>query len=414
MILESFDDKKYVEDDKLWGMVRRANNLTTGDYSSWDDNVLTLVPLLKRILARAKEVRDWRAYFYVMAKTFWYVTRDGISDIRYAFQLSEMFHQAHREHLAEETTRFGREFYVDTAVRILAFYMNYPQINDEKIEQMLGIFLESDEKYGTDWNRGSYGLLMKVALLQRDQEFAGTIKKKLESADYGSWCYVCFYVRPMLKYYVYLDDYDMVCELIYSVSRREIPKKYRWCYNMCEQANEESLVQEALAYCLNYGKCEMFHKIFETWRESYAHPIEGEIITYDALFHVLAKDLSRLDEEIRVAQDDERNWREKRATPLDAMHWFLCWHFYFRLLQKQGIERVKISLGEESAAAESQERKEECGGASVEEGRSLGCLEAAEYFEKLADEIGEKMADARKSFHYKELKMFYEKCLMAE
>ena len=131
MILESLTNRKYVPDDRIWEMIKRANSLTEGGYAVWDDNALTLVPLLKRILARAKEVRDLQIYFYVMGKTFWYVRRDGVDDIRFAFQISEMFHQAHAEHLAEETTRFGREYYVDTAARILSFYMKYPQINDE-------------------------------------------------------------------------------------------------------------------------------------------------------------------------------------------------------------------------------------------------------------------------------------------
>ena len=71
MILESLTNRKYVPDDRLWEMIKRANSLTEGGYSVWDDNAMTLVPLLKRILARAKEVRDLQIYFYVMGKAFW-------------------------------------------------------------------------------------------------------------------------------------------------------------------------------------------------------------------------------------------------------------------------------------------------------------------------------------------------------
>ncbi len=432
MILDSFDNKKYVTDDKLWGMICRANDLTPGDYSSWDENAQTLVPLLKRILARAKEVRDWQVYFYVMGKTFWFVRRSGNNDIPLAFQLSEMFHRAHAEKLAENATRFAREQYVNIAAGILHFYMHYPQIDDEKMERMLAIFLESEEKYGTDWNRGDYEKIMKAALFQHDPELARRAKKKLELVDYGSWCYVCYYVRPMLQYYVYQDDYEMVRELILGVSRKEIPKKYRWCFDKCEQANEETLVMEALQYCLELGRCELFQKIFETWQESYTHPIEGEIVTYDALFHVLAGDLSRLDEEIEVAQNDDREWREQKVTPLDAMYWMLCWYFYFRLLEKRGIETVEIDLGEESpvfegygisgaeegvsgeetaayAAETGADKTEEA--VSGDEKRRYSCQAVSAYFERKADETGRKMDRARKRFDYGELKRSYGECL---
>ena len=47
MILEALK-RNHVEDDKLWEMVSRANQLTCGDYKSYDDNAAALVPLMDR------------------------------------------------------------------------------------------------------------------------------------------------------------------------------------------------------------------------------------------------------------------------------------------------------------------------------------------------------------------------------
>ena len=441
MILESLTNRKYVPDDRLWEMIKRANSLTEGGYSVWDDNAMTLVPLLKRILARAKEVRDLQIYFYVMGKAFWYVRRDGVDDIRFAFQISEMFHQAHAEHLAEETTRFGREYYVDTAARILSFYMKYPQINDEKMKQMLSIFLESDEKYGTVWNAGSYDKIMRYALFEEDLHLAGRAKKKLETMDFTNWCYVCYYVRPMLHYYVFMEEYDRIEELILAVSRKEIAKKYRWCYDQCEQANEETLVEEALEYCMNLGKDKLFRKIFRKWRDLFTHPMEGEIATCEALLHVFAGDLSRLEETLRVAEEDDRKGREMKVTPYDGMYWFLWWHLYFRLLYRQGVNSVKMNLEEWPEAAEIPEMTEkqktakvpekgkpaeepvttevmetpenpESGGEILTVGeRSYSCETLAEYFAGKAREIGARMSRARRNFDYEKVKRSHERCL---
>lgn len=447
MILESLTNRKHVPDDRLWEMIKRANSLTEGGYSVWDDNALTLVPLLKRILARAKEVRDLQIYFYVMGKTFWYVRRDGVDDIRFAFQISEMFHQAHAEHLAEETTRFGREFYVDTAARILSFYEKYPQINDEKMKQMLSIFLESDEKYGTDWNAGSYDKIMQYALFEEDLHLAGRAKKKLETLDFTNWCYVCYYVRPMLQYYVFMEEYDRIEELILAVSRKEIAKKYRWCYDQCEQANQETLVEEALEYCMNLGKDKLFRKIFRKWRDLFTHSMEGEIVTCKALLHVFAGDLSRLEETLRVAEEDDRKGKEKKVTPYDGMYWFLWWHFYFRLLDRQGVRTVRIRLPEEAStvraekvlenpkSVDGRELSEEAQVAeepknatavettdlpgnreaddeiSADGKRSYSCQALSRYFGDKAEEIGRQMSRARRNFDFKKIKKYHEACL---
>lgn len=409
MILGSFTTGKNVTDDKLWEMMKRANDLTQGDdFSGWAANSLTLLPLLKRILARAREVKDWQVYFYVMSRAFWYIGWDEADDPRFAFQMSEMFQQANVWHLAEETTRLGRESYVECAARILHLYMQYPQIDDAKMQQMLAIFLESDEKYGTDWNKGSYDNIMLAALFERDLFLAGKAKKKLESLDFTSWCYVCYYVRPMLGYYVYVEDYDSMEELILRVARKEIAKKYQWCYDQCEQANEGTLVTEALRYCMDFGKVDLFQKIFEKWGDLFKHPMAGGISTCGAMLHAFAGDLSRMEETLQVAEEDDRKRKAKKITPYDEMYWFLWWHFYFRLLEKQGVESVNIRLAEETEASE----EYKTGGEVSKDGRrSCSCRDLSIYFVEKADAVGGQMSRSRKKFDYEKIKESHKICL---
>ena len=88
-------------------------------------------------------------------------------------------------------------------------------------------------------------------------------------------------------------------------------------------------MEEALEHCMNLGKDKLFRKIFRKWRDLFTHPMEGEIATCEALLHVFAGDLSRLEETLRVAEEDDRKGREMKVTPYDGMYWFCCGTFIF-------------------------------------------------------------------------------------
>ena len=85
--------RNLVEDDRLWELVKRANHLTEGSYESWENNAPVLVPLMERILVRAREKEDWLVYFFDMSRLFWLIRRNGVNDLRRAFQLAELFHR---------------------------------------------------------------------------------------------------------------------------------------------------------------------------------------------------------------------------------------------------------------------------------------------------------------------------------
>ncbi|MCI8660599.1 MAG: hypothetical protein HFG54_10215 [Lachnospiraceae bacterium] len=386
--------RNHVADDKLWELVERANQLTTGSYGSWDENGPVLVPLMERILAHAKEKEDWLVYFFDMSRLFWLVRRSGVNDLRRAFQLAELFHRDNALHVGEQAGSSAQEWRVQVTAQILGFYLGYPQIDDGKIQHMLDIFREFHERYGSEWNNGDYQKVMSLAKLNRDKELAKEAKRKLERGDYENWCYVCYYGLQMIGYYVLCEDPEGVEEMIGRLCERVIPVKYRWCYNLCESAKEEELVYEALLDCLKIGRSRMFARFFARWQHLYeTSEAGGTNVTHRVLFHSLAGDWSDLKERLRLAEKDDQDKREGKETPLDCLYWSLCWYCYFQMLERQGTGTVWMKLGED-------------------ESREWTCLEVTAYFEKQADLLGEQMDQARKRFEYDRVKRTYEECFL--
>lgn len=388
--------RNLVEDDRLWELVDRANHLTGGSYESWENNAPVLVPLMERILVRAREKEDWLVYFFDMSRLFWLIRRNGVNDLRRAFQLAELFHRDNALHLGEEAGKSAQEWRVQVTAQILGFYLEYPQIDDGKIQHMLDIFREFHERYGSEWNNGDYQKIMCLAKLNRDKELAEEAKRKLERGDYENWCYVCYYGLQMIGYYVLCEDPEGVEELIARLCEQAIPVKYRWCFHLCESAKEGELVYEALLDCLKIGRSRMFARFFAKWRHLYEAPeTGGEKVTYRVLFHSLAGDWSDFEERLRLAEKDDRDRREGKETPLDCLYWSLCWYCYFQMLERRGTGTVWMKLGEDGS-------------------RERTCLEAAAYFEEQADLLGAQMNQARRRFDYESVKRTHEECFSGD
>lgn len=393
MILESLK-RNHVADDKLWEMVDRANQLTQGGYESWDNNAPALVPLMERILVLAREREEWQVYFYDMAKLFWFIRRSTVNNIPLSFKISEMFHYDFEHRLGENVSVFGREWRVDLAAKILSFYCEYPQIDDGKIKRMMEIFRECEERFGSDWNYGGYTAVMNLALLNKDKEMAEEAAEKLKRAPYDGhcYCYVCTYARPMTGYYILHKESEEAVEMVSRVCQKAIPAKFRWCFDECQQADEEEMKDNALVYCLQLGESEQFSRLFAEWKEFYREPKQGKVEgTYNVFFHALAGDWSRQEDQLLLAEQDDQSRIEQTETPLDSLYWSLCWYCYFWLLEEKGEGNVSLSLGEESR-------------------RDWSCAEASAYFERQADLLGEQMEQARERFHYTEIKRCFKEC----
>lgn len=427
MILRALKRER-VKDSRLWEMIEQAGNLTRErNYESWEDNAGTLVPLMERILERAREKEEWEVYFCDMAELLWLVRRTRVNDIPRAFKLAEIFHRDNV--LGLENGEDGSGFWrVDLAARILDLYREYPQIDDGKIEIMLRIFRDLRERKGGG-NYGNYSQIMKLALLNQDKELAREARKGIERVDGEINCYVCYYGKPMLDYHVLFEEEEEIWELVTRIGERSIPKKYHWCFNICEMANKKSMASRVLQDCLKAGCSQMFARFFKEWKQLFEEWGTGEVRdTPMVLFHSLAGDWSRLEERLRLAEQDDRDRQEGKETPLDCLYWSLCWYCYFRMLDKRGVKAVWMELGPEGQM--DQEDGGEAGisgknGNAGPEGRSgeafsprpekgyrkWACLEVAEYFEKQADVLGGRMDRARKRFDYARVKRTYEECL---
>ena len=173
MILEDLK-RNDVVDDKLWEMIDRANKLTEGGYPSWDSNAQVLIPLMKRILSLSKERREWKVYFYDMMRLFRLSRRDKINDIPLTFQVAEMFHQDYALHLNEKIGYLKKNWHnliPSLASMILRFYLDYPQIDDQKINRMLEIFLECEDYYGNQLTCGDYLRAVSYTHLRAHETF---------------------------------------------------------------------------------------------------------------------------------------------------------------------------------------------------------------------------------------------------
>lgn len=308
----------------------------------------------------------------------------------------------------------GRAWQVHVAAAILSLYLEYPQIDDKKIGDILNIFRKLQELYGNQRDNGNYDKIMVLALLNKDTELAEEVKRKLEKVEFKKWCYVCYYGRPMIRYCVIFEDFEGIEEWILRICGRMIPAKYRWCYDSCESAKEEGLVYEALLDSLYAGKHQLFGKIFTKWKMLYEESEEGRKYgTHEMVFHALAGDWSRLEERLREAEKDDKERREKKETPLNGLHWFLCWYCFFRMLDGRGIKTVRMMLGDRTKANETVDEIASGGQVPEEDGRrEWTCLDVAGYFEHLADGLGRQMDKARRKFQYGLVKKTYEKCFL--
>lgn len=399
MILEEIK-RSEVRDGRLWGMIEKANELTrSGAYASWDENAATLIPLMKRILSLARKLEEWEIYFYDMSMLFRLSRRPRINDVRLTFQVAEMFHQDWAGNLEEKIGRLGKRWHklvASIASMILRFYLDYPQIDDGKISRALNIFLECEERYGSSWNQGDYCRVMELAVINRDKELAEVARKKLETVDFEKWNYISSYAEPMIEYYLLHKDFDSVLDMVYRICERQIPMRYQKCslFVLSEGADKETFILRAFENCLQYGDSRMFRLGFDKWGYLYEKPIEGEIrSTVEVILHALAGEWSRGEERLRLAENDDRDRKQQRA-PRECVYWSLCWHWYFRLLEKQGTRSVNLDLEERDGA----------GGGS----RAWSCREAAGYFERQADCLGAEMDRARKRFGYRTVKKNFE------
>lgn len=392
--------------DELWKLIVRANNLTKGSYSSWADNAQVLIRLMERIIALSRKECAWEVYFYTILKLIYLVCRGDVMDSKEAFKIAELYHHDYPLYmalaLAENSTTGYSSLHI--CALILEFYLSYPQITDEKIDQMLELFYENDARFGSKYHTCSYRAVMRLALINKDRDMARSARLKLEATDYSVNCYVCYYAKPVLGEYILNDDYDSVIEMIQRVYEKTIPARYQWCYDRCEGGSETDMVSSALHDCLKLGNASLFKRLFMDKIQIFRQPDKEVDTTSMAALHALAGDGSMLDQSLRLAEKDNRSRQQNRETPLDSLYDALYWDCFFRLLDKSGVHRVKLELDNPLDL----NNPIPC---SQEENSLWACMDAAAYFEQQADEIGAQMDASRRRFQYGLVKQSFRECL---
>lgn len=393
MILQSIS-RADADSEEIWKLVQRANRLTQGSYSSWIDNAAALTRLLKRIMELARKEQAWFVYFTTIMKLLYFLRLPGVNNYKDAFKIAELYHHdypLYREQAEASSPYMGNTSY-NICELIMSLYLDYPQITDDKMEQMLNLFYENVSWYGSQYNNYNYRCIMNLGLMNHDRDMVNTARRKLDAADYSYNCYVCYYVKSMLGFYIMDDDYDGLSRLITNVCEKTIPVKYRGCYDMCEGADELTLVTHALAYCLNIGSSGLFKQMFADRGHVFLLP-EEEPCVRDIVFHALAGNW--LDENVclQLADSDNSRWKQHRETPYEIIKDALYWYCYFQMLDRKGIHMVRLDLADDA-------------------GKDWTCPDAAAYFLCQADLIGSQMEKARRRFDYGRMKRTYEECLL--
>lgn len=385
--------------EELWKLIVRANNLSGKAYSSWADNASTLTRIMEQILTLSRKECAWNVHFTTILKLFYLVRRDDVLDLKTAFKIAEIYHHDYGLYMDEAMAEDSNTGHVSYCIcsNIIEFYLSYPQITDEKMEQMLHLFYENDARYGVKYNNYNYGVLLTLGLFNNDRDMVKRAHAKLEAGDYTYGCYICYYAKRIIDYYIYDDDYDGMIDIIQRVSEKSIPAKYKSCYDNCEDGDETQLVSRALDDCLTLGKAEFFSRLFTEKIHIYRQPCT-DLVTCDAVFHALAGDWLLLEESLELAETDNLSRVQHKQVPLVSMYDALYWKYFFQLLDNSGTHTVHLALS--SSDSKSQGEK------------SLwSCTDVAAYFERQADEMGAQMVASRKHFQYALIKQTFEKCL---
>ena len=400
-------------DEKLWELVCEANALAPGNCTDdWVANAPALVPVMERILLLARQRDALSIYFYDMSQLFWLVQE--VENYQVAFRLAEMFHRDYQDGLAEHATLYGKKLIVSMAARIVDFYSYFPQIDDDKMAQMLEIYRDCNRRYGCEYNDGDYSILMRVAILSDNRELAEEAALRMENVKYDKgFSYIFSYGYPMIGHYIMQDHPEEAETLIRRIEQKEIPLSYRWCYEEGFETTGRELRRWALICSLLLGKEKAFFLFFVSWEPLGREQIKVDFYRTDAaLFDLLAGDCSCLELCLRLAWRDVRDERSGKTAPLLGVLIDLSWYCYFQILDRRGVHSVSLEPGEGAeycrSGAESMERVKERQSGE----RQWPCLEVAAYFERQADQLGAQMDRSRKAFGYRRAKRCFEVCCL--
>jgi len=383
-----------IDSEELRRLVNQVKELTRAGYAAYDANEQTIIRCLDKILVQAEKEKEWYVYFRALYNMLYEQNRSLRE--KEVLKYAEIYYRSQKLYMDRELPNYPdtnmRELNTSCMDIIFSVYRGYYQITDKKMDTFMKLFEECAMKYGR--KDIYYNALIRLGLLYHDADMVKKGKENFDKCSCDS-CYVCAHY-PHFGYYLMTDDLAGAEELMDRLVNKNIPQKYKWCYNSCGRATEKDICRRILNYCVLLGKTELFRDFFA--RKGIRLFSEGdEDDTTDILYQLHAGKPADIDKVREVAAGDIELEEKQQTTTIGSVYDFLCWYCYFHLLEKQGILKVKLDLGRKDAPKADKEGSR--------------CKELADYYERKADEVGRKFAKSRKRFDYEGLKRSYEECM---
>lgn len=350
-------------------------------------------PVLYKIIQVSREEKEVFVYMSVMMDAMYFLSW---FDAMKAIRCAELFLRE-GSRLMEEG--LSTERYPDTVMEnymgVLSYigehYMGFYQITDEKMEHYFGIYKKSMSSYGHEWRY--YNTRLKWELLSRNKKGATAAYKRFISFPITrGMCYICL-MEPVVWYHLSMDDFEQAMAQCRDFIEGNIPKEYRGRYETCESANSYRQHMKVCGECVEHEKGEMLpHVLPLIYRELQEFPDDFEVDCNEALVFALYDDFVHWNNHMKEAvwEIDER----KRSSPYDYMYACLKWMVYLERLYRSGATWAEFITKEPLPL-------------TADEAGQYRVSELAGYFERMADEIGEKFDKSRKGFSYGKRKGFF-------
>ncbi len=292
-----------MDSEELRRLVNQIKTLTRGGYDAYDANAETILRCLDKILLLAKEEKEWYLYFRALYYMLYELNRQDNGDRR-ILKYAEIYYKDQKLYMDRELPNYPNtamsETNTDCMDVIFSVYRGYYQIQDKKMDEFMKLFEECALKYGHEYLY--YNALIKLGILYRDINMVKKGKENFEKSVLTG-CYVCNHYAHF-GYYLMSDDLAGAEELLDRLINKNIPQKYKWCYNYCGRATEKDMCGRILCYCMQLGKTEMFFDVFERrGKYLFCEGDEDDGTTY-FLFRLWAGDMSGLEAAMEQAVAD--------------------------------------------------------------------------------------------------------------
>lgn len=350
-------------------------------------------PLFYKIIQVSKEEKVLCVYMIVMLDAMYFFSggnsRKGIrcaeSFLRDGHKLMEEGLSTERYPAAVMTNYMGIFDYIGEN------YFGFYQISDKKMERFFDIFRKGMSDYGQEWRY--YRTRLKWETLSRNKKGAAAAYKSFNLFSIEKkQCYICS-MGPVKGYYILMDEFDKAMDQCHDFIVGNIPKEYMGKYETCESANSYRQYMKLFALCIENEKGEMLARVLPLlYREMQVFPEDYKVSCDTAFIFAVYDDFEHWENHVR-----EIVWEievGKDVPPYDYMYACLKWMVYLKRLNRTGAEWADLAAEVSLPLLPSEEGK-------------YRVTDLADYFEKLADEIGEKFDKSREGFSYLKRKEFF-------